>query len=186
MLIRATDSDLAAIVELMNAAFRGTGPAASWNTEAGFMDGERTNEMLLRAELAEKPESMLLIWRDDRTGSVPGCVWLEPKAHETWYLGSLTVDPRLQNAGFGRKLLAAAEQLASDHGASTIRITVVNVRETLIAWYERRDYRLTGETLPFPYEDQRFGTPRREDLAFVVLEKPLRVHDSLGRSSGQK
>jgi ribosomal protein S18 acetylase RimI-like enzyme len=179
MLTRASDSDLPAIVELMNAAFRGTGPTASWNTEAGFMDGERTNEILLRAELAEKPEAMLLISRRDQTGSLQGCVWLEPKDHTTWYLGSLAVDPRLQNSGFGRKLLAVAEQWASDHGAHTIRITVVNVRETLIAWYERRGYRRTGETLSFPYEDQRFGTPRRDDLAFMVLEKPLRTHDSL-------
>src|SRR5208282_3077767 len=179
MLTRASDSDVAAIALLMNVAFRGTGPVASWNTEAEYIDGDRTSETLLREELAEKPEALLLISRQDPTGSLQGCVWLEPKPHKTWYLGSLAVDPRLQNSGFGRKLLAAAEKWASDHGANTIRITVVNVRETLIAWYERRGYRRTGETLSFPYEDQRFGTPRRDDLAFVVLEKPLRMHDSL-------
>ena len=54
-----------------------------------------------------------------------------------------------------------------------MRLTVVNVRATLIAWYERRGYRLTGESQPFPYEDQRFGAPRRDDLEFVVLEKPV-------------
>jgi GNAT superfamily N-acetyltransferase len=179
MLTRASDADVPAIVELMNVAFRGTGPTASWNTEADYIDGDRTSEPLLREELAEKPEAMLLISREDRTDSLQGSVWLEPKADNTWYLGSLAVDPRLQNSGFGRKLLAAAEQWASDHGADTIRITVVNVRETLIAWYERRGYRRTGETLSFPYDDLRFGTPRRDDLAFVVLEKRLRINDSL-------
>ena len=54
-----------------------------------------------------------------------------------------------------------------------IEMTVINIRATLIAWYERRGYRLTGETRPFPYGDDRFGTPTRPDLAFVVLEKPL-------------
>jgi hypothetical protein len=52
-------------------------------------------------------------------------------------------------------------------------MTVVNVRHSLIAWYERRGYRLTGQTEPFPYADPRFGIPKRSDLAFVVLRKPL-------------
>jgi hypothetical protein len=52
-------------------------------------------------------------------------------------------------------------------------MTVVNVRKTLIAWYERRGYALTGETKPFPYGDERFGRPLRDDLHFVVLEKDI-------------
>ena len=52
-------------------------------------------------------------------------------------------------------------------------MTVVNVRDTLIAWYQRRGYALTGETKPFPYDDKRFGTPLRDDLYFVMLEKPV-------------
>jgi hypothetical protein len=47
-------------------------------------------------------------------------------------------------------------------------MTVVHLRETLIAWYQRRGYRLTGETLPFPS-----GDTLRTDLRFVVLEKSL-------------
>ena len=47
-------------------------------------------------------------------------------------------------------------------------MTVVHIRDTLIAWYQRRGYVLTGETLPFPY-----GDPPRDDLSFVVLEKAL-------------
>jgi hypothetical protein len=53
------------------------------------------------------------------------------------------------------------------------RLTVVSIRDSLIAWYERRGYRRTGETQAFPYEDRRFGTPLRDDLEFVVLEKRL-------------
>ena len=52
-------------------------------------------------------------------------------------------------------------------------MTVVQLRAELIAWYERRGYRPTGETRPFPYGDERFGTPRRDDLQFVVLHKRL-------------
>jgi hypothetical protein len=52
-------------------------------------------------------------------------------------------------------------------------MTVVAIRDTLIAWYQRRGYALTGETRPWPYEDERFGQPGRDDLSFVVLEKAL-------------
>jgi hypothetical protein len=50
-------------------------------------------------------------------------------------------------------------------------MTVVNVRDTLIGWYMRRGYALTGETEPFPYGENRFGTPKPNDLHFVVLRK---------------
>jgi len=90
-----------------------------------------------------------------------------------WYLGLLTVRPDLQKMQLGRGLLAAAEDFARARGGWRIRMTVVNVRDTLIAWYQRRGYRLTGETQSFPYGDERFGKPLRNDLHFVVLEKDI-------------
>ena len=85
----------------------------------------------------------------------------------------LTVRPDLQDRKLGRELLSAAETYAAGRGARRLRMTVVGLRDTLIAWYQRRGWRLTGETRPFPYADQRFGVPRRDDLDFVVLEKAL-------------
>ena len=52
-------------------------------------------------------------------------------------------------------------------------MTVIRQRAELIAYYERRGYRRTGEERPFPYGDQRFGLPRRPDLSFIVMEKAL-------------
>ena len=172
ILTRATAADLPEIAALMNLAFRGTGPTASWNTEAGYIDGDRTSEALLAQEIAAAPEAFLLVHRPV-DGDLQGCVWLEPAGGGVWYLGSLTVDPALQNAGVGRALLEAAEIWSLAHGAHTIRMKVVNVRDTLIAWYVRRGYRLTGEVEPFPYQDNSFGTPKRDDLLFVILEKDL-------------
>lgn len=57
--------------------------------------------------MSAKPEAVLLVWRGSK--DVQGCVWLEPLADDAWYLGSLTVDPRLQNTGAGRQLLTASE-----------------------------------------------------------------------------
>jgi GNAT superfamily N-acetyltransferase len=152
----------------MNLAYRGEG--AGWSTEAGYISGDRTTAPLLRAEVAAKPEGFLLLWRD---AGLKGCVWLEPLGGGAWYLGSLAVDPRLQNSGSGRALLAAAEDWIRAHGGTRVRISVVNVRDALIAWYERRGYARLVETEPFPYGDNRFGTPLRNDLCFVILKKPL-------------
>jgi GNAT superfamily N-acetyltransferase len=91
-----------------------------------------------------------------------------------WCLGSLKVDPTLQNTGFSRELLQAAKKYAEEHGASRIEMTVLNVRDSLIAWYQRRGDALTSERRPFPHGDDRFGTPTRDDLEFLVLAKQLR------------
>jgi GNAT superfamily N-acetyltransferase len=155
----------------MNAAFRGSEAEQGWSTEAGYIKGNRTTESRIREEIAEGAQFLLA--KDEVTSVLQGCVSLQAISPETWYLGSLTVLPAVQNTGFGRKLLGAAEEYAETRGARTIEMTVVNVRHALISWYERRGYRLTGETRPFPYGDDRFGTPTRDDLEFVVLEKHL-------------
>lgn len=58
-----------------------------------------------------------------------------------------------------------------DFGLPLMRMTVIDVRDELIGWYERRGYRRTGIFKPFPYGDERFGIPKRADLRFEVLEK---------------
>jgi len=168
----ATDADIPTVVDLLNHAYRGTDAGASWNSEADIIAGNRTNADLLRGDITAKPDGTLLVWQ--LWGKLQACVWLEPLAGgDSWYLGSLAVSPALQNAQAGRRVLAAAEAWALARGAQTIHMTVVNVRDTLIEWYIRRGYRLTGEREPFPYEDSRFGTPKRPDLEFVVLMKDL-------------
>jgi len=172
-LFPATSAEHPEIAALVNGAYRATGPDAGWTTEADYIDGERTDAATLARDLAAQPAARLLVWRDEPGAPILGCVWLEPVGGEVWYLGMLSVRPDLQDRQLGRALLAASEAAAAGAGARRIRMTVVNVRDALIAWYERRGYALTGETLPFPYDDPVFGAPRRPDLAFVVLEKSV-------------
>jgi DNA-binding MarR family transcriptional regulator len=178
-LVRAEVADLPTIVALMNRAYRGSG-TSGWTTEAEYITGNRTTEPLLREDVASKPHASLLTWRDLGEGKLKGCVWLEPLGNDSWYLGSLTVDPERQNEGLGHAVLSAAEEWTRERGGKRVQITVVNVREALIAWYRRRGYRETGETQPFPYGDDRFGTPQRDDLSFVVLEKDLTLSGGAG------
>jgi ribosomal protein S18 acetylase RimI-like enzyme len=169
----AMEADYPEIIDLVNRAFRGSGPSASWNVESGIIDGQRLNESLLREDFAAKPAALLLTHRDEANGTILGTVWLDPVGDGVWHLGLLTVRPDLQKKQVGRSLLAAAESFAKERGAQRIRMTVVNVRDLLIAWYERRGYMRTGATQPFPYGDERFGKPLRDDLHFVVLEKGI-------------
>lgn len=170
-LIPAVPADLPEIAALSNAAFRGTGPKASWNVES-MIAGERTSVDLLRADIAAKPGAHLLTWRD-ADGDLLGHAWLEPDADGAWYLGLLTVRPDRQDQQLGRTLLTASEDFARARGARRMRMTVIHQRDTLIAWYVRRGYLVTGETKPFPYDDERFGVPLQDDLYFDVLERRL-------------
>jgi ribosomal protein S18 acetylase RimI-like enzyme len=155
----AEETDLPPIVALMNAAFRGAESARGWSIEGDYITGSRTSESLLREEIAEGAH--LLLAKDDATSILQGCVSLQVSSTDKWYLGSLTVSPSLQNIGFGRKLLDAAEQYAAIRGARTIEMTVVSVRDALIAWYE---VEAIGERArSVPYGDHRFGTPTRSD-----------------------
>jgi ribosomal protein S18 acetylase RimI-like enzyme len=170
----AAKSDYPEIFELVNAAYRGTGDdsARSWNQEIGILEGTRTDESLLQEE-ASAPGAHLLIHRDPEDKSILGTVLLVPGDDDSWYLGMFTVRPALQNRQLGRTLLSAAEDFARERGASSIQMGVLNVRETLIAWYERRGYKRTGKTEPFHYDDIRFGKALRDDLEFVILAKHL-------------
>lgn len=166
----ATPADYPDIIALTNRAFRDTSAEGSWNVE-DMIEGERVNDSLLRDDVAA-PGANLLIWRG-ADGEHLGHVRLDAAPDGVWFLGLLTVRPDRQASGLGRKLLAAAEDWARERGAREMRMTVVHQRETLIAWYVRRDYELTGETKPFPYGDTRFGRPTRPDLFFDVLQKAL-------------
>jgi ribosomal protein S18 acetylase RimI-like enzyme len=172
LLEHARESDYPAIIDLVNAAYRGRGAVESWNIESGIIEGTRLTDSLLREDLAAKPHAHFLIHRDPESGLIIGTVWLEPVDEYAWYLGLFTIDPALQKKHLGRALLSAAEDFAKAHGARLMRMGVLNVREALIAWYERRGYCRTGVE-PYPYGDNRFGTPLRDDLEFVILEKQL-------------
>jgi ribosomal protein S18 acetylase RimI-like enzyme len=170
---RASAADATAVVALVNSAYRGDSSRTGWTTEADLLGGQRTDVAGI-LEVISADERRLLLHRA-ADGALLACVLLERKPGGGCYLGMLTVRPDLQAAGLGRRLLAAAEEYAAaELGASYVEMTVIGLRTELIAWYERRGYAHTGECRRFPYGDERFGQPRRPDLAFEVLRKSLR------------
>ena len=70
----------------------------------------------------------------------------------------------LQGGGIGKHVLAECERIARDEWRlPAMRMTVIDIRDELITFYERRGYRCTGITKPFLYGDARFwpAHPRR-------------------------
>lgn len=167
----ATSADIPALHALIESAYRGEASRAGWTTEADLLDGQRTDPDDLAGILADPKQALLTAWRGE---DLVGCVLIADRGEGTGYFGMLSISPTLQGGGLGRRLVEAAHAaLAVRFGARRVRISVFPQRDTLIAWYGRLGYRPTGDTLPFPYGDPRFGLPRRDDLYFLVLERPL-------------
>ncbi|MEW2511979.1 GNAT family N-acetyltransferase [Streptomyces sp. NPDC046870] len=166
----ATDADADALVALIESAYRGDDSRAGWTTEADLLEGQRTDPQGV-LEVIKAPGSRLLT--AERDGRVVACCQLEHRGDHA-YFGMFAVSPALQGAGLGKVVMAEAERLARETwGVTEMQMTVISQREDLIAWYERRGYRRTGRTQPFPYGDERFGVPLRSDLRFELLVKPL-------------
>lgn len=167
----AMAADVETIVALTESAYRGDASRAGWTTEADFLDGQRTDAADVAALIAREDARIVLAERD---GELLASCLLEKQPGGEGYFGMFSVRPDLQNAGIGRALLAEAERIAREEWhCKQMRMSVIDIRESLIAWYERRGYRRTGEHKPFPYGDERFGVPRRNDLRFEWLVKPL-------------
>lgn len=167
---QATVDDVTALVDLVTAAYRGDASRQGWTTEADFLDGERIAPEVLRADI-QRARSRILV--AEAQGRLLACAHVADD-DGAGYFGMFAVRPELQGAGLGKRLLAEAERMArEDWRLPVMRMTVIDIRDSLIAFYERRGYRRTGILKPFPYGDARFGIPLREDLRFEVLEKPL-------------
>ncbi len=168
MISAATIQDIPELNILINSAYRGESSKKGWTTEEHLLGGVRTDEDNL-SQLLQKENVTILKYTENN--QIIGSVYLE-KQDNKLYLGMLTVSPELQGGGIGKKLMQAAEDFARNAKLNTISMTVISVRKELIAYYERRGYKNTGETKPFPMTDPKFGLPK-QFLEFIVMEKEI-------------
>ena len=167
----AHTADAAALVLLVNSAYRGDSSRVGWTTEADLLGGQRTDAGEI-ARLIETENSLLLLALGDE--EIVGSVHLERVNATTAYLGMLVIKPVLQGRGLGSRLMQAAEVWARDEwDVIRVEMQVITLRKELIAYYERRGYHRTGEMRPFPTAPE-FGLPKVDNLQFAVLEKLLR------------
>ena len=149
----ANSSDDEQITAVINAAFK--------IAEGFFVDGNR----ITREEVRQHLETGAFLVAENEDG-ITGCVYLEPRG-ERAYLGLLSVDPAIQQAGLGSQLMTAGEAYCRERGARFMDIYIVNLRAELPAFYRKRGYVENGTT-PFP-ED----VPTKQPCHFINMSKPL-------------
>jgi ribosomal protein S18 acetylase RimI-like enzyme len=164
----ATLADVPQLAALVNKAYRGESATRGWTSEAHLLDGTRIDEETLSQYITG--EHSLILKYMGLQEQIEGCVYLELTGNAV-YLGMLTVDPDLQNSGIGKQMLKQAEVYAVGQHRDRMRISVLDSRVELIAWYERHGYKKTGDVLPFPTET-KFGLPK-QPLQLIVMEKLL-------------
>ena len=162
----ANPADVGAVVALVESAYRGDSGRRGWTTESDLLDGHRTDEEAVN-ELLHTPDDYVLL-AESAAQLVASC---HLRRQGEWaYFGMFAVDPAQQGGGVGKQMLAEAERMARERWrCHAMRMTVIEQRPELLAWYQRRGYQRTGEYQPFPYGNERFGIPRRADLRFEVL-----------------
>ncbi len=167
----ARTDEVVEVAALVNDAYRATGRIKGWTSEAHLLGGQRIDADML-AEILERDGSRILLARLD--GRLGACIHLERVSPTVAAFGLFAIRPAIQGQGLGRSVIVYAECWAKAHwGARQAEITVIDLRRDLVAWYLRMGYRFTGERKAFPYGDERFGIPKRSDLALAVMRKTL-------------
>jgi ribosomal protein S18 acetylase RimI-like enzyme len=163
----ATAEDAQAIADLINSAYRGETSRQGWTTEADLLEGLRTTPQEIR-QLITAQDSFLLLCH--RGTELAGSVHIEKQGTQA-YIGMFVVRPDIQGAGIGKHLLQAAETLARNSwDVNSYAMIVITSRHELIAFYERRGYRRTGEFSEFPVNPELW-TPKVGGLKMERMEK---------------
>ena len=185
---QAETDDIGALEQLLNCCYRET---AGWTNEADLVSGIRITPDELARTIAN-PTHYLFVYpktttgeRDgEETGEMLGCIAVDMKvddeSNKSAYIGMFAVHPELQGQGVGHQILQAAETFAERHLQSGAQMThekparltmsILSHRPELLAYYQRRGYKLNGRKMPFP-NDGNNGEPKRQDLELLELEK---------------
>lgn len=153
---QASEADIDSLLELVNGSYRSR---LSWTHECDLLGGDRIGREALLPLLPHVETA----WEN----GLAACVHL----HDG-HLGLLCVQPGRQRQGVGRRLLEHARALARSWGWPALQLTVLRQRPELIAYYERRGYRLTGQTFQFPTQEG-VGAPKRADLELLEMVNEL-------------
>lgn len=150
---RASPSEAPAIAALINRAYE---------VERSFKVGDRTT-----AEQIERLiEGGAFLVLDRPRGGLAAAVHVRADGGRASF-GMLSVDPELQRAGIGRRLVAIAELYGQALGCHRMEIAVVNLRADLPPFYRRLGYEVSG-TAPFPAPEEL-----TRPAHFILMAKPL-------------
>lgn len=135
----ATRDDSAALITLINAAFKE-------ETDAFYkrdrMDGEMLDELFASGEIVVAEED----------GAIIGCVHVKANGARA-FISTLTVAVSRRGGGLGDYLLTAGHTRAAELGCRVADGAIMSRRPDLVPFYLKRGYRVTGEG-PFPYPEE--------------------------------
>jgi predicted N-acetyltransferase YhbS len=151
----ATDADVPAITQLINAAFI---------VERPIFDHDRIDDIGVRDYMTRGK----FLLHEDSTKTLIACVYLEPTQDARCYLGLLSVLPEHQGKRLAPQILKIAEDFARHANCHTIWLRTLSARvPPLRPFYEGFGYTLL-EITPLP----RTFHPQIP-CEFVVMQKPL-------------
>jgi ribosomal protein S18 acetylase RimI-like enzyme len=171
--------DARAVAALIERAYRAPETEGRWDSEAHLLRGPRTSPREIETLIGDPESRFVLLLRNQTT---KGCALVQRRGltgcsapgseHAGAYFGMFAIDTDHRGEGLGDKLLAECERRAKALWEATAMVmTVINVREQLLAWYGRRGYQPTGVRLPFPFTETSGETTR--DFHLVELRKEL-------------
>lgn len=159
------------MADVINRAYRGESSRIGWTTEADILTGLRTTPAELQSLMAQPSVQFFTLWQGTQVCATLCAEWLA-ECHSV-HLGMIAVEPRLQNQGLGKAMIRHAEHWAMTHWAvQQAQMSVIHLRHSLIAFYQRLGYQPTGEVRPFPAESAlwQLTVPA---LSLITLQKSL-------------
>ncbi|KAJ5360796.1 Acyl-CoA N-acyltransferase [Penicillium concentricum] len=167
----ATEEDAAQLHKLVETAFRTTDSRKDWTDNLGLVSSFRPHVQEI-IDVINKPDSVMLMATNDQNTLV-GAIGTSKRDENYARLFRLAVDTSLQRGGIGRQILEYAEDYCRrTWGVRTVGLDALSCRKSLLAWYLRCGYKMTGETTPFPRE--KIGDlVLPDDLCFVEFEKAV-------------
>lgn len=159
------------IAQLINSSYRGETSRIGWTTEADILDGLRTNTAEVERIIKSENAFILIGMLDDEVVATICCEQQKLGLKKTVHFGMIAVKPNLQNKGYGKKLINAAEATSiRKWQVESFQMAVISMRLELIEFYERRGYIRTGEFTEFPVNSDLWR-PKVEDLNLLYLAK---------------
>ena len=151
-IVKSDASDAETLAGVINAAF---------GLEQFFVHGDRISPEGIRRLIAGGGTFFAL----KSGGETIATVYTEPRGSEKGYIGMLAVTPGIQGRSIGSRLMKHAEDHLAREGATTIEITVVDLRTELFPFYEKRGYRRVGVDV--------FPRAAKRPCQLIVMTKAL-------------
>lgn len=166
----AREQDLDPLHALIERAYRGPETAGRWDSESHLLRGPRTTRDFVHNTILS-PDAAFVIAELD--GQIMGAALIERPADAAAGVasfGMFAISPNARGIGLGDRVLAACEdRVRSLWQATAMSLSVISLRDELMAWYERRGYARTGVRHPFPFSETTGEL--RNDFDLVEMRK---------------